>query len=234
MNRNRSDFTPDTLTPEGAEAKQKTRQKTLDLIRESDYWVPDAGGGYLNGDWIELSGVNDPTLQMLLDANALRPGKGKYIGVNLDQALLDANAEHFKAATEAGLAEWVCDKWANVMSELGDGKDKGPRDQPCKRPDVRVVVFDGINSVANSHIEAIRRPSLNAAKRLYQDNGTVLLVMNFCLRGAKYGGKHVEDHRTTLVAWKNQLSPHSQTDLEMAPYCSQVVGMYIAYLPLGF
>ena len=217
---NTHSFSPDTLTAKGHAAKQKTRQTTFDLLRRSDYWMPDAEGGYLNGGWIELCGHHDETLKMLLDANALRPGKGRYIGVNGSEEVIQANQERYKDATEAGLVVWVLGTWANTVSDLD------------RYPDARVVVFDGFNALSNTSIGRILRDSTDLAEDLYRRNGSVLLVMNFCLRGCATGAKdHCVEH---LYQWRHRKNPGNGTKPAHKVYKSKRVPMLNVWLPLGF
>jgi len=213
-------FSPETLSTNGFSAKQATRQRTIDLIKESDYWVPDPDGGYLNGDWMELCGHHDETLQTLLALNALHPGVSRYIGINSNPEVIQANQEFFKTATEAGQAVWIEGTWANVLADLS------------RFPNTRVVVFDSFNGVINTRIERILQDSKDFTEHLYRRNGTVLLVVNLALRGSKPGDgdRIVQD----LIVWKENLCKGNRTQPSPHVYTSKKVPMQITWLPLGF
>jgi hypothetical protein len=218
----RDQFGQGNLTPEGFRAKQATRERTLELLRQSNHYIPDdhGDGGFLHGDYLDLCGREDETLKLLLATDTLRPGLGRYIGCNLDQKVLDHNAGHFKEATEAGMAVWVQDKWANVTTDL------------ARFPNLRVISFDGFNAVGNRNLARIRRDSLNLAAATYRRNGGVLLVLNFCLRGTSK--KEVEDHLREMQAWKEALCPGNRTQPEHRVYQSKKARMLNLWLPLGF
>lgn len=220
MTESRHSFSPDTMSPEGFAAKQATRQQTLDLLKESDYWVPDSTGGYLNGDWVELCGKPDETLKTLLSQNVLRPGLSRYIGINLDPEVIQFNREHYKKETEAGLAVWVDGAWANIFADRN------------RYPNARVVVFDSFNAIINERLDRILRDSLDFAELLYKRNGMVILVVNLTGRGST--PEKIQNRVQKLMSWKESVCKGNFTKPIFKTYTSKVMPMCITWLPLGF
>ena len=210
------DFGSTSLSPAGFAAKQATRQRTLDLIRRSDCCTE---GGQLIGDWVELCGERDETLSMLLAQGVLRPGLGRYVGINSDPGVVAINREHYREATGAGLAAWEEGLWEDLASDLD------------RFPEARVVVFDGFNAVG-ARMDRALRYSQDLVEHLYRRNGTVLLVLNCVQRGTTRaeGRAHVE----RLRAWRERLCPGSATGFESRTYASRRAPMLIAWVPLGF
>ena len=148
--------------------KARTRDKTLHLVQDETWFWYD---GVLTADWIELCAERDETLQLLLREGALQPGKGRYVGVNKDAALLARNRDHFAEATAAGLVEWVEGTWEDVLSDLS------------AYPNAGILVFDSFNSVANEHLAEILEPTIQFAHARQATLGQALVVLNLALRG---------------------------------------------------
>jgi len=87
----RHEFSESNLSRDGFRSKHDTRLTTLNLIKRSHYFIPDDfDRGVLNGDWLDLCGVRDETLGMLLEGDVLG-NQGRYIGVNSDPEVISVN-----------------------------------------------------------------------------------------------------------------------------------------------
>jgi hypothetical protein len=218
----RHQYGKDALAPQGFEAKAATRRKTLEMFRDSDYFVE----GHLNGDWIDLCGEQDETLQMLLDEDVLKPGLGRYIGINDNPDVIAANKAHFAEATNDGRAHWIESRWADAIGDLAEF------------PRARVLNFDSCNSLKNKQLDAILHDPLTLTKHLYETNGGVLLVMNFTIGRTYWPKAKVEAMAKAYLercyAWRDALNPGNRTKPQHVRYKSKTLPMLNVWLPLGF
>jgi len=211
-------FSESGLTEDGYREKHRTRLFTLELLKRSDYWNP--MGGYLVGDWLELcGGPADETLKMLLQANALCPGRSRYVGINSDPDVIASNQEVYAEATAAGLAVWVHDRWENAVYDR------------AAYPRARVLVFDSTNSMRNGYLDDIRDATLNFAEYLYNMNGTCLAVLNFSTIGTTQ--EREQEHKDFLMQWKIARNPSDTLPVKFHRYCSRTKDMLLAWVPLG-
>lgn len=149
--------------------KHATREQTFAVVRDSaSFWNCLSGepSACLKKNWLELTSIDDPTFQMLLDANALQPGKSCYIGVSNDPAVIEHNRAAFAAETKAGLAKWICANLEDILADLSF------------EPNVGVVVADGYMSVSNRNLRSSFGPIFNYVKARQPCH----LVLNYVLR----------------------------------------------------
>lgn len=217
----RDQFGPENLTRDGHAAKMRVRERTLQIIQESDFWVPD-GDGFLNGDWVEMCGEGDETLKMLLSKGVLRPGYGKYIGVNNSPEVIATNRTLFAEEEAAGLVEWRLGDWAEVTSDFKN----------LSR--VRVVVFDHFIALHNEQISNIIRDCTDLAEYLLGTNGAVLLMLNFSLYAQSRDPSRIQRYEKSLQVWKNEVCPSNRTPMESCTYTSKRIPMLPVWVPLGF
>jgi len=151
--------------------KQAIREDHLRFVQGTTLWAQKTK--VLNRDWAELTFREDPTLQMLLDRNALKAGKGRYIGVNADPAIILANQRRFKKETDAGLCQWVTGKMEPLLWD------------PDVLQNVGILIFDAYETVANSQIDRTLLPVLDFAIRQKDRLGQFVLSCTFSLRGTR-------------------------------------------------
>jgi hypothetical protein len=180
---NKHDFSSD-----GCEPKQQTRIDTLDVIRTKGLRLWSRQHRCLGRDHLELTALGDPMLRLMLDQEALRPGFGRYIGVNgpnpydsktdpeaaeaAAREILRANAAEFDEATSQGLVEWRYGLLEDVLAER-NGLDN-----------VGVLVADGQYILGDHQIGVTHAPCFRFALDQKKRLGQFLLVINLVYRGA--------------------------------------------------
>ena len=153
--------------------KHETRQDTLKLLRNgrrtSRLWYD----GHLTCAWAEIcGGAPDSTGKYLLEEGMLT-SEAPFIGINLDQAIIDANREAFAEAGDR--TRWICGTLESIVTDL-------------ENPDLKnvgVLVFDAFYSPVNTNLRAILNPVFAFAKAQFDRLGQFVLVINQTLRGRK-------------------------------------------------
>ena len=163
-----------------AGAKHQTRLETLRVVKERCPLLWDRQKKCLARDWMELTAVGDPTLRMLLDAGAVVPGRGIYIGVNgpdpTDPKDTGERAKEILATNEAAYgtdtSRWVYGPLESILAH-----QKGTEN-------VGVLVADGFYSVGDHNIAATQAPFFRFSQQQTKHIGQFLLVINLVLRGS--------------------------------------------------
>lgn len=147
------------------EAKQATRLRALDLVREHscNLWSPSKGG--LRYDWMELAGHRAPMLSTLLREGALN-GTARFIGVDTDEATIEDCRSHYGPETPA---VWVQDSMRSVLT--------AKRNLP-HRENVGVLVYDSHDAIHDSRLPARLQPIFKFAGQQRERLGEFLLVLN--------------------------------------------------------
>lgn len=200
----------DTQTCLNPQAKQDTRERSLRNATSMAQWHPN---GYLTEDWVDLCGYQDETLKMLLAHRALRPGCGRYLGVNDDPDVINANRLYFAEPLAAGLCDFRCDKWNDaIQSDWASGAS--------------ILTFDGFASVSRVALTATLGPTLVCAKDRQKRFGQALLYINLSRRGKD----NIPAYRAYLLESLGVDIPDSQ----FHSYTSKRVPMLSLWLRLGF
>ena len=157
------DYTDDACkTPE---AKQATRLRVLDLVRDHscNLWSPSKNA--LRYDWLELAGHRAPMLDTLLSAGALK-GRSRFIGVDTDPDTIRGCQDHYGPDTPA--------VWVNspMKSVLRLNKHAG------LRWGVGVLVYDSHDAIHSQKLARNLRPLFDFAKGQQERLGEFLLVLN--------------------------------------------------------
>lgn len=164
--------------------KHLTRQRSLDIARLSPaLW--NKQHNRLGVSWIEITGVEDPTLQMLLDEDVF-PAKGvRYIGVNgplphdtekarqAAGAVLKGNKDTFPEETAAGLCQWRYGILGHLL-----------QDEPESFRDVGVIVADSSWTISSADTILQHASTIKFAKEQAAHLGECLLMINAAFRGS--------------------------------------------------
>jgi len=150
------------------EVKHQTRLSTLGLVQQCPrLW----SGGKLRCDWLELSGQGDPSLQLLLDHDALGPpGGGRFIGISREHKVIDFNRKHFQVAVEDKKAAFI---HAQLDTEVVD---------LAAYPQVGVFVYDSFTALAHQNLHNILAPVFKNARVKAEHFGQAVLVINLVKR----------------------------------------------------
>lgn len=156
------DFTTAALSDEGFEAKDQTRLHALNIVQHSSFlWSRDQRT--LRCDWMELAGTRAPTLQLLLDLNALQP-PSRFVGVDTDPSVIDGCKAHYGPEAPA---IWHHGPLIPALRRLG------PFDQ------VGVLVYDAFRAVQGERtIQREVRALARFAMRQQGLLGEFLLIIN--------------------------------------------------------
>lgn len=163
MNTTYGDYTDEACrTPE---AKQATRLRALDLVREHscNLWSPSKNA--LRYDWMELAGHRAPMLATLLREEALNGG-ARFIGVDNDEATVEDCRAHYGSEAPA---EWVCGDMRSILTVHKHAHLRGQ---------VGVLVYDSHDAIFDSRLSRHLRPVLDFAKEQREKLGEFLLVLN--------------------------------------------------------
>jgi len=197
--------------------KAETRRRTLSIVQEhTRFWH----NGHLTCDWMELCGKGDETLRMLLDADALQPGCGRYLGVNMEEAVLDHNRKEFVPQTEAGLVQWVLGDLCTLLSDLD------------AFPNTGIIVFDSFNSASKVNLDVILDTILGFAKSQQRKLGQALVVLNLALRGNMVHGREAGKRR--LQEYLRERLGVEVSQEQFHDYRSKKVEMRMCWIGLGF
>lgn len=193
-------------------AKQDTRDRTLRNVMAMAQWHPD---GYLTEDWIDLCGdtPRDEILKMLLVRNALRPGKGRYLGVNNDPAIIKANRSHFAKEITASLCDFRCCEWNDAIQSEWAAK-------------ATVITFDGFASVARTALPDTLGPTITHAKDRVKRYGQAMLYLNMS-----------RPYQADMTAYKAYLLDALGIDMpesQIHEYTSKVWPMVSIWFRMGF
>lgn len=176
----KTDFTRAALRDH--EAKHATRRMALAAVQQScKLWS--IGQGNLRNDWIELASERAPTLQLLLDEEALT-GEGRFIGVDMDEGVIERCREHYAGAH----AEWHHARLETLLR---------PKDA---FPLAGVLVYDTENSVGRKDLRAVLRPALRFAERQHARLGEFFLVLNLVDDVKEHGRKRTREEYACWLA----------------------------------
>lgn len=175
----RQDFTQAALSQEGLTKKAHTRLSPLDLVREHSSFLWTRTGQHLRHDWMELASHQAPTLQLLMDEGAINVGGGKFVGVDLSQAVIDGCRAHYPKAH----AEWHAGRIESLVSQRG------------AHPNVGVLIYDSEEGVWRGRWDALNRVCAYARAQA-EALGEFLLVVNVVadprFSGPKEIGRYLE------------------------------------------
>ena len=196
------------------EAKQATRQRALDLVREHscNLWSPSKNA--LRYDWLELAGHRAPMLDLLLKAEALNGG-ARFIGVDTDEATIEDCQDHYGDAP----AVWACDKIRSVLT--------AKRHQPS-RENVGVLVYDSHDAIFDKRLSKHLQPVFNFASQQREKLGEFLLVLNITA-AERYTKPHHREEYARLLS--EQVGYEVSVDQS---YKSKVTPMIWTALRYGF
>ena len=160
-------FTLSALSKQGFEAKQNTRLFPLQALQEHSTGILyNHTTNTLKYDWLELSGVQAPTFQMLLDNNALsETGTAKFIGLDIDPDVISGCIEHYSQPHLRHLQEWHT---GNLEALL---------ERKNAFPNVGVLVYDTEDGIWRGKWDNLQRVT-QYALRQYEKLGEFLLVIN--------------------------------------------------------
>ena len=154
----RGDYTKEALSPKGHDNKEYTRMRALEIVSNSCLlW--DTANKHLVYSWMELAGPGAPTLQMLLDHEALSPNSLFY-GVDIDPKVIAACRKQY---AEVPQARWIEADLSCIVA---------------RHTDVGVLVFDSHNGVVGDDFEESLEMLNIVAKAQAERLGEFLLVIN--------------------------------------------------------
>lgn len=150
-------------------AKEQFR---FDIIRAAQAMPMLCVDGVLRCDWLELAGESPPTPRLMIDANILKPGVSKFIGISSKAQEIQVCRETYKQECADGLC--CFDVTGNAIEVI-----KGDR-----YPNVGVFNYDGYDmssTLIKANIDAILR--FASANKQYL--GQFLLVLNVVIRSKR-------------------------------------------------
>lgn len=163
--------------------KHQTRLDTFALVRQCPLlW--NRSRYRLARSWMTLTGIGDPTLDMLLQAQALQPPQ-VFFGINgpppdetvergqkTAQAILTANEAAFPYPTRIGVAKWVYGRMEHLLLN------------PDPFADVGVLEVDGFYTFGSRDLTALHEPMFTFALDQARRIGQFVLTLNIQRRGS--------------------------------------------------
>jgi hypothetical protein len=146
------------------EAKQATRLRALDLVRDHscNLWSPSKNA--LRYDWLELAGHRAPMLNLLMSEGVL--GSSRFIGVDTDKATIEDCQSHYGSGDHA---EWVHGDMRRVLTLKKHAE---------LRERVGVLVYDSHDGLHNQNLARNLRPLFTFAQEQRDRLGEFLLILN--------------------------------------------------------
>jgi hypothetical protein len=208
------DYTRQALSDQGFEAKDETRLHALNIVKHSSFlWSRDQQA--LRCDWMELAGTGAPTLQLLLNLDAIE-APARFIGVDTDETVIEGCMDRYGPEAPA---HWHHGPLIPALRRLG------PFDQ------VGVLVYDAFRAVQGERtIQREVRSLARFAQRQRDRLGEFLLVMN--VDGSpRYRSNGTYDSYRKLLsdAFEMQVEPEA-----LHPYVSRQDTMVWTALRWGF